>query len=721
MSGRKDGLGTSWKVLIIFGMLMNIGMLLHPVSALTFGDSTTISGTDTTIEDYMKAIYASPGSSGVADSISVYLNCTTTAKKARCALYAYTGADNAGALLGQTEEKTIPVNGHAFAWYIFNFTGTKPYIVAGTNYYLCVWGYSTTGSFYIKYASSGQNWIYTNTVYGSPSNAWMNPWAGEIAQARTYGIYVNYHVNIAPNITNPSPANGSTGVSLMPSCAVTVNDSNADKMTLFWYENSTGSWVLRQTNSSCSNGTYRWDFINATSDGHIYWWKVACNDGFSNSSAVYYFTTEVSSLPPNITSPSPSDGAVNVSFPVTTCVDINYSFGDISDERYEWYNPGPMSASFFGKTFWNAQNFTVGAVGTNEDFVVTNITLELVRVTGKNLGDVVVSIRSNISGEDLCNGTIDGDLLIDDSTPPMLERINITMSPGVVLSANTNYFIITRAPDAEDTSSGAWYYLFSTGAYPGGWFYTSNNAGASWSGDTYNTSDHWFNVWGITETDCLHYEFWTNESGAWVEYGNGSACGNGTYCASNNFDAEYTKYWWSINVSYPGGWVNETFSFTTSVTTTMITLSNEDPLDGSTVVYTYPGYLGLTHFNMSITRSHSRGYDMNTSVWFNGTFLFTNTTWGNGTITFDLFDYWSGHLVDSGVYNWSVNASGDSFPSGVVYDNETYNFIFEVNVSGAVSGGLLILRGDPWKYLVMGFILGSVTGIVMLLNRRKKK
>ncbi len=51
-------------------------------------------------------------------------------------------------------------------------------------------------------------------------------------------------------ISNPSPANNSINIPLQPHCNITLNHSNRTGMTLFWYENSTGTWLLRQTNGS---------------------------------------------------------------------------------------------------------------------------------------------------------------------------------------------------------------------------------------------------------------------------------------------------------------------------------------------------------------------------------------------------------------------------------------------------------------------------------------
>jgi len=145
---------------------------------------------------------------------------------------------------------------------IYNGTGTSysdTELIQSTRYYYRAWSYA--------------QWIYNGTTFYQ--------WSDDYAS-------VNY---ATPTFSNPSPNNGSTGVDLQPQCAITINDTNGDTMTLFWYENSTGSWVLRQTDSSCANGTYRWTFTQASSYNTKYWWKVYANNSINDVSAIYHFTT----------------------------------------------------------------------------------------------------------------------------------------------------------------------------------------------------------------------------------------------------------------------------------------------------------------------------------------------------------------------------------------------------------------------------------------------
>jgi len=67
-----------------------------------------------------------------------------------------------------------------------------------------------------------------------------------------------------------------------------------------------------------------------------------------------------------------------------------------------------------------------------------------------------------------------------------------------------------------------------------------------------------------SNNDSMNVSFWTNATGPWTEIGNYTGIYNGTYTAQENEFKEYnTKYWWSVNVNYPGGWSNITYSFTT--------------------------------------------------------------------------------------------------------------------------------------------------------------
>lgn len=144
----------------------------------------------------------------------------------------------------------------------------------------------------------------------------------------TYEWYVNvtdgkdwtrkaftFTTNYAPDVSNVNPANGSIVINLTPICNITVSDLDGDKLTVFWYENTTGKWVLQQINKSVpANTSCVWDnYNNASSFNTTYFWKVKVNDSQNCfTEKIYQFTTRVNNPPNTPSSPYPSNGATDV-------------------------------------------------------------------------------------------------------------------------------------------------------------------------------------------------------------------------------------------------------------------------------------------------------------------------------------------------------------------------------------------------------------------------
>ncbi len=98
--------------------------------------------------------------------------------------------------------------------------------------------------------------------------------------------------DLGAQISNPYPADGSTGVSLTPTLNITVTHPAGNTMDISWLSNSSGSWQIFGTNNSVGNGTYRQIFSNATESGKWWYWKVNVSDGASyNISDVFKFYT----------------------------------------------------------------------------------------------------------------------------------------------------------------------------------------------------------------------------------------------------------------------------------------------------------------------------------------------------------------------------------------------------------------------------------------------
>ena len=156
-----------------------------------------------------------------------------------------------------------------------------------------------------------------------------------------------------------SPTNGSSGISLQPTCQINANDVGGDTLTVYWYENTLGSWTLRQTDAGvAANSTVTWDYTQASAYGTTYYWKVAVNDTVHNTTAVYHFTTltlstSVDTISPYIVSLSP----LNITATNTTAVDNvtlyyryskdNSTWGTKDISIFDGFESGSMNSSLW--------------------------------------------------------------------------------------------------------------------------------------------------------------------------------------------------------------------------------------------------------------------------------------------------------------------------------------------------------------------------------------
>ena len=144
----------------------------------------------------------------------------------------------------------------------------------------------------------------------------------------TIFIYTNW---ATPTVSNIFPANYQTSVGLQPWCNVTLNDLNPDRMNLTWEILVGGSWVTKQCNNSVKNGTYRYKYTDATSNGVGYSWRISVSDGYHNTSYAYYFTT-ISTAEINFGIPNPPSGSTDIPLIGSWCIQINSSNG----EPFDW-------------------------------------------------------------------------------------------------------------------------------------------------------------------------------------------------------------------------------------------------------------------------------------------------------------------------------------------------------------------------------------------------
>ena len=195
---------------------------------------------------------------------------------------------------------------------------------------LCVDVYDETGYTVDVYFYNASNDTLIGIDYNVPSDwstasvVWNEPIKGRICY--WYAIAKDHEFEnrsetwiFATRPNQPSiihnneyPQNTSTNVRINVTCNIEISDEDADLMTIYWYENSTGSWNLRQTNSLVGNGTYYWTFLQATNYSTTYCWKVIVNDSMHNTTAIFHFTT-VENQPLTLSNPIPANQSQNVS------------------------------------------------------------------------------------------------------------------------------------------------------------------------------------------------------------------------------------------------------------------------------------------------------------------------------------------------------------------------------------------------------------------------
>jgi hypothetical protein len=230
------------------------------------------------------------------------------------------------------------------------------------------------------------------------------------------------------------------------------------------------------------------------------------------------------------------------------------------------------------------------------------------------------------------------------------------------------------------------------------WFLCGNISGRTPT----NVLDHWFlcgNGSGRSETQIFDYYF---------------ICGNNT----QRNPTEIFDHWFLCG-NGTGRNPTEIFDYYflcgNSSLNIHILLSNPIPTITTTLSINKNNITNHTgDLQISITRNHTKGWNMSTSIWFNNTFLFTNTSLGNGTITFWLFDYYNNPLLSGVDYNWTVNCT-----NGTAYTNQTYTF--RIRVQKGTTSILPIKERDLPLSLVIGAILSLLMSLIWKRKRRKMK
>lgn len=205
--------------------------------------------------------------------------------------------------------------------------------------------------------TNGKNYTYTTTLSVGVHNYSFVCSDGNATNSTilyTGPTVIEAH---APVVSNPSPANESTGIVLNPEFSITVSDLDGDLMNITWYDNSSGAWTVFAINTNVDNGTYSHSNPNITEYSKTYWWKVIVTDGTNTTTVIYHFRT-TSSI--TISSIYPLDSATNIC-PCCSEIYIETTQNDGHEMRITIFGrPNETDYWYDWADFTNATNGTYG-------------------------------------------------------------------------------------------------------------------------------------------------------------------------------------------------------------------------------------------------------------------------------------------------------------------------------------------------------------------------
>ena len=246
---------------------------------------------------YLHGIDATAPSSGILESISVYLKNQANVDAGeyvdfQLALYEFDGNDDAGNLLDYTDTITWAYGNTLDTWYTADVANNYE-VSSGTTYYIVCHptDHNLDLGEYLRLGTMGDSSVPIKKLVYMPDSL-ENPLAGESSEAYRIMIYATYSDNYIPTITNPSPSDSSINESVgTVTCNVTVGDGDAENMNVsFLTSTDNVTFIHQQSNLSVGNGSYSFDYTT-TEYQTTYYWKVTLDDGTDNVSSIYNFET----------------------------------------------------------------------------------------------------------------------------------------------------------------------------------------------------------------------------------------------------------------------------------------------------------------------------------------------------------------------------------------------------------------------------------------------
>ncbi|GAH90396.1 unnamed protein product, partial [marine sediment metagenome] len=440
-------------------------------------------------------------------------------------------------------------------WIMYNAT-----CVNGTYRQTATWANQSNTTYWwnISVNDTGNHWTNATYHFKTANYSWSD-WSGWWT--------FEYLVGYPPVFSNPNPANKSTNVPISTTTwNITIEDPEGD----------TFNWTIETSPDIGSNSSN--DAGNGSKEVNI-----TGNLSIGTNYTVYVNATDIGSK-----------------------TWTNETFWFSTDTLYERYNTGDDGAERVYGSRFQGQTFTIGNTGANENHWITSVKLKVYREGSPGTFTVAimeVDAEHKPTGDDLTNGTIDGNTLTTNS-PGLWYEIILT---PYKLSASTQYAIVGKAPDGN-TDNCVWMRMDSSDpTYTGGAYVVSTDSGDSWTvassweyvfeeygAVTLPPTQSNQKIWNATtkvekslnatavglyptcfnvtindlDGDKMNITLTSNESGSWLVVNQTSDGGlsNGTYSYYNTswIDSYNTIYYISFNLTDGTDWTNETYHFTTN-------------------------------------------------------------------------------------------------------------------------------------------------------------
>ena len=159
--------------------------------------------------------------------------------------------------------------------------------------------------------------------------------------------------------------------------------------------------------------------------------------------------------------------------------------------KYQYYNTGDEADRDIHGNNWGGQTFTPAIT-----HLIGKLQLKFFRVGDP--GTITISIKNTATGKpvggDLCHGTIEGTDITENANGEWYE---ITLGAGAELAKDTQYAIVVRAPDGDESNKLSWRADISEPTFTGGTYCSSSDSGIDWG--TFSGVDAMFEEWGAGE------------------------------------------------------------------------------------------------------------------------------------------------------------------------------------------------------------------------------